>query len=178
MPNVKSMNDLERLNYIRDQFLKVAAEITDAYSPQWKARVDVTKSLIPIASAALVFTIAFAPSLIKPGVHVAWRYCLVVSWVSFLCALILSLLSLWFSIGLHDLQANMLERSEGMRKAIAKVDPKSDDIMKPFGGLITESLKPIERLDKISRRLLNTAYVFYGIAILFIGAVGARVLLL
>ncbi len=37
--------------------------------------------------------------------------------------------------------------------------------------------KPIERWDKASRRLLNVAYIFYGLAIWLIGILGARQLL-
>ena len=172
------MDKLERLNQIRDKSLEAADKIVQAYSPQWKARVDVAKSLVPVASAALVFTVAFAPSLAKPNIHYAWRYCLVGSWVCFLCALSCSLLSLWFAIGLHDLQANIIERSNKLREANANPNTNADDMLKVMSDVFTASLTPIVRRDKISRRLLNVAYLSYGVAILLIGILGARQLLI
>jgi hypothetical protein len=171
------MNPTEKLNKIRDESLAAAKIIIEAYSPQWKARVDVAKSLVPVTSAALVFTIAFAPSLAKPEVHYAWRYCLIGSWICFLCALTCSLLSLWFSISLHDLQANILEQSDKMRAAIANPSTNADDMLQVLGEIFLAANTPIERSDKMSRRLLNVAYVSYGIAILLIGILGARQLL-
>lgn len=103
--------DVKKLNEIRNAALEAAEWITRAYSPQWKARMDVAKSLVPIASGALVLTIAFAPSLATPNAHYAWRYSFIGGWFCFLGALICALLSLWFSIGLHDAQANVLEQS-------------------------------------------------------------------
>lgn len=171
------MNNLERLNQIRDESLAAADRIVQAYSPQWKARIDVAKSLVPVASAALVFTVAFAPSLAKPNVHYAWRYCLVGSWVCFLCSLTCSLLSLWFAIGLHDLPANILEQSDKLREANANPNTTADDMRQVLNGIFVAASMPIERKDIISRRLLKVAYISYGVAILLIGIIGARQLL-
>lgn len=171
------MNNTERLNKLRDASLDAADMVTQAYSPQWKARVDVAKSLIPVASGALVFTVAFAPSLAKATVHPAWRYCLVGSWLFFLVALTSALLSLWFSIGLHDMKANILEQSDKLRAELAKPDANVDSTRAVMGEVFNAANKPIERKDKISRRLLNVAYISYGLAILLIGLLGARQLL-
>jgi hypothetical protein len=171
------MNNSERLNTIRDASLDAADMITQAYSPQWKARADVAKSLIPVASGALVFTVAFAPSLAKTSVHPAWRYCLVASWLFFLLALTCSLLSLWFSIGLHDQKANILEQSDKLRAALAKPGATAESALAVMGDIFNAANKPIEQKDKMSRRLLNAAYVFYGLAIFLIGLLGARQLL-
>src|SRR3989442_12101671 len=123
------MNNTERLNQLRDASLDAADMIMQAYSPQWKARADVAKSLIPVASGALVFTVAFAPSLAKATIHPAWRYCLVASWLFFLLALASSLLSLWFSIGLHDQKANVLEQSDKLRAALARPDANAESTL-------------------------------------------------
>jgi hypothetical protein len=171
------VDNTERLNKFRDASLDAADMITRAYSPQWKARVDVAKSLIPVASGALVFTVAFAPSLAKATVHPAWRYCLVASWLFFLVALSSALLSLWFSIGLHDMKANILEQSDKLRTALAQPNAEADSTLAVMGEIFVVANKPIERKDKMSRRLLNVAYVSYGLAILLIGLLGARQLL-
>jgi glucan phosphoethanolaminetransferase (alkaline phosphatase superfamily) len=171
------MDYTERLNKLRDASLDAAEMITQAYSPQWKTRVDVAKSLIPVTSGALVFTVAFAPSLAKATVHPAWRYCLVASWLFFLVALSSSLLSLWFSIGLHDMKANILEQSDKLRRELARPDANVESTLAVMEEVFVTANKPIERKDKVSRRLLNGAYLSYGLAILLIGLLGARQLL-
>jgi hypothetical protein len=51
-------------------------------------------------------------------------------------------------------------------------------MLKVMSDVFTASLTPIVRRDKISRRLLNVAYLSYGVAILLIGILGARQLLI
>ena len=171
------MNNTEKLNTIRDASLEAADVITRAYSQHWKARMDVAKTLVPIASAAVVLTVTFSSSFAKPSVHFAWRYCLVASWFCLLSALTSSLLSLWYAIGLHDSQANILEQSEKIRTAIAKPGISADEMLVVMNDIFFAANKPIERWDKASRRLLNAAYIFYGLAIWLIGILGARQLL-
>jgi hypothetical protein len=170
------MSDTEKLNKIRDASLEAADLVTRAYSPQWKARMDVAKALVPIASAAVIFSVAFAGSFAKPSVHIGWRLCLAFSWFCFLAALTSSLLSLWFAIGLHDAQANVLEQSDKLRTAIAKPNVTVDEMLAVMDDIFLTANKPIERRDKASRRLLNAAYVFYGLAIWLIGVLGVRLL--
>ena len=169
-----SVNTTQKLNEIRNAALEAAEWVTRAYSPQWKARMDVAKSLIPIASGALVLTIAFAPSLAKPNTHYAWRYCLIGGWFCFLGALISALLALWFSIGLHDAQANVLEQSEKLRKELAKPGVSRESMNNVLDDIFVTANRPIERRDKASRRLLNAAYIFYGFAIVLVSILGAR----
>ena len=171
------MNQTERLNLLRDGALDATDKIMQAYSPQWKARADVAKTLVPLTSGALLFTITFASSLAKGVVYPIWRYCLLASWVSFLLSLTASLLSLWFSIGLHDQKANVLEQSDKMRAEIANPNATVESGLAVMGDIFYAANKPIERKDKASRRLLNAAYIFYGLAILLIGVMGARQLL-
>jgi len=47
------MNKTGRLNKIRDASVDAADWFTEAYIPQWKARIDVAKTLVPLASGAL-----------------------------------------------------------------------------------------------------------------------------
>ena len=171
------MNQTERLNLLRDASLDAADKVTQAYSPQWKTRADVAKSLIPITSAALIFTVTFASSLAKGAVSPIWRYCLLGSWLCLLLSLAGSLLSLWFSIGLHDAKANVLEQSDKMRAELARSDATVESTSTVMGDIFDNANKPIERRDKASRRLLNAAYIFYAAAILLIGLLGARQLL-
>jgi hypothetical protein len=168
------MNNTERLNTIRDASLDAAGMITDAYSPQWRARIDVAKTLVPLASGALIFTIGFSSSFAKSNVHPAWRYCLAAGWGCFLVAHTCALLSLWFSIGLHDMKANILEQSDKLRAALAKPDANADSALAAMGDIFIVANTPIERKDKMSRRLLNLAYVSYGVAILLVTVLGAH----
>jgi hypothetical protein len=139
--------------------------------------MDAAKAVIPIASAAVIFSVAFASSFAKPSIHIGWRLCLVFSWFCFLFALTCSLLSLWFAIGLHDAQANVLEQSDKLRNAIAKPNVTADEMLVVMGDIFLTANEPIGRMDKASRRLLIAAYIFYGFAIWLIGVLGVRVLI-
>jgi hypothetical protein len=83
-------------------------------------------------------------------------------------------LSLWFSIGLHDMKANILEQSEKLRAALGKPNANAESTLSVMGDIFTAANTPIERKDKASRRLLNLAYVSYGLAVLLITLIGVR----
>jgi hypothetical protein len=161
------MNDPQSLENIQDGLLEMAKEVTGALSPQWEARKDIAKTLITLSSGALVFTITFAASLIKPTTSALLRSGVIVCWIAFICSLIFSLLSLWCSIGLHDFQGLLMTKSTRIREML-------EENRESLPTLTAETWKEIVRDDKISRRLLRASIICYGIALIIFIVIGVR----
>ena len=75
------------------------------------------------------------------------------------------------------MKANVLEQSDKLRAELSRPDANVESTTALMDDVFATANKPIGRKDKISRRLLNAAYVFYGLAVLLIGLLGARQLL-
>jgi hypothetical protein len=155
-----------------NEYLDAAERITRALSPRWRAQADVMKSLVAIISGALVLTIAFAPSLVKPQVSLFWRCCLVVCWLSLVAALISALTCLRRSVALEDYARLIMERAPELERAHQGVDPaKGRD---PTQAVAMEAFRVVEQDEKIARRWFNYAFVFYGVALVALAVVGLR----
>src|SRR6266516_4224321 len=83
------------------------------------SRQDVARTLITLSSAALLFTITFASSLIKPTSSRSLRYTIGFCWLAFVISLILSLLSLWFSIGAQNFPALVMTKIKELKEIAA-----------------------------------------------------------
>lgn len=172
-----NMPEIKPLKTLLDEYMEVAKRTTETLSPRWKAQIDVAKTLVPIASGALVFTIAFVPSLVKPEVPILWRYCLVVCWLAFLVALVSALLSLLYSIGLHDYPVLLMEKTREFAEAHAKLDPNLQEQADPFPAISLDAFHSVRLKERIARRWLYTAFICYGIALLSLAAIGVRQLI-
>lgn len=172
------MSEIKPLKLLVNEYVEVAKRMTDALSPRWKAQTDVAKSLIPIASGALVFTIAFVPSLVKPGVSVFWRFALVLCWLSFLGALISALLSLRYSINLHDYPVLLMEKMQEFADVYATIDEDTPAEPNPFHAISLDAFHSIRRKEKIARRWFDTSFICYGVALFVLAAIGVRQLVM
>jgi hypothetical protein len=123
-------------------------------------------TLVSLSSAALLFTITFASSLIKPTSSVALRYTLGVCWLAFVFSLILSLLSIWFSIGLHNFQALVMTKA----KDLDEIATETRETLPAFLTSLWE--QEIVPDDRRSRRSLRAAFVSYAIALAILLLVG------
>jgi hypothetical protein len=59
---------------LQDKLIEIAKQPTEALKSQIESRKDVARTLISLSSGALLFTITFASSLIKPNSAVSLRY--------------------------------------------------------------------------------------------------------
>ena len=151
---------------LQDKLLEIAQQPTEALKPQIESRKDVAKTLVSLSSAALLFTITFASSLIKPNSSLFLRYTMGVCWLAFVFSLILSLLSLWFSIGLCNFQALLMTKT----KEINEIAAEGRETLPTFVADLWE--KEIVPDDKRSRRSLLAAFISYGIALVILLVVG------
>jgi hypothetical protein len=163
MPMAES-NDFDEL---KRRLFEIARQTTDPFKAQWDARKDVAKTLVSLASGALVFTITFASSLIKPNTPASLRYSIGACWLAFIFSLVLALLSLWFSIGLHNFEGLLVSKNEQINQLAA-------DNRESLPSLVADTWQEIVRDDKRSRRSLTASLVFYGIALLIFSIIGIR----
>jgi hypothetical protein len=172
------MGEIKPLKTLLDEYVRVAERMTEALSPRWKAQADVAKSLVPIASGALVFTIAFVPSLVKPGVSVVWRYSLVLCWLAFLGALASTLFSLRYSLNLHDYPLMLMEKTREFADVYATIDSETPEQPNPFHAISFEAFHSIRRSERIARRWFDAAFICYGVALSALAAIGVRQLVM
>src|SRR5258708_31648491 len=104
---------------LQDKLIEIAKQPTEALKSQIESRKDVARTLISLSSGALLFTITFASSLIKPNSAVSLRYTIGICWFAFVLSLVLSLLSLWFSIGLHNFPALLMTKTKEINEIAA-----------------------------------------------------------
>jgi len=164
------MDESNNFDELKNRLFEIARETTDPFKHQWDAQKDIAKTLISLASGALVFTVTFATSVIKPGTTAYLRYTIVVCWLAFISSLILSLLSLWFSIGLHNFPLLLMAKNEEINKIAA-------ENRESLPTLAVNTWQEIVRDDKKSRRCLKGSLVSYGIALLIFIVIGIHQIL-
>jgi hypothetical protein len=59
------MDESNNFDELKNRLFEIARETTDSFKHQWDAQKDIAKTLISLASGALVFTVTFATSVIK-----------------------------------------------------------------------------------------------------------------
>jgi len=160
-----------------DHLQDVAKKTTDPLMFQWEARKDLAKTLISVASATLVFTITFSSSLTAKGTSSFWRYSILVCWLAFVCSLVLALASLWCSMGVANLQALVLARTDKLRQAAKEALSKSQPDSDPVYSVFNEAFQEIVRDDRRSRRLLYVSMTCFGVALVIFTALGVRQLI-
>ena len=71
-------------------------EVNEAYEPYWKTKIDLAKTIVSLASGALILTLTFGDKLLQ-GVTVTdwWRYCLPAAWIALVISAAMGSISLW-----------------------------------------------------------------------------------
>lgn len=155
--------------------VQFAKDTIEPYKPEWAERREIARTLISLASAALIFTITFSTSLITPSMSLFWRYSVLVCWLSFICSLALSLGSLWFSMGLSSLPVLIEERAGKIIDAAKSAARNSDP--DPVAAVFAEAFNKVARQDLTVYWLLRASLACFGTALLLLTAIGIRQLL-
>ena len=165
------MNDIEsRVTDLVETSVEQARKTAELFKAEWDARQNLAKTLISLSGATLVFTITFSQSVIKPDTPMSWRYAVTACWLAFICSLVLSLASLWYSMDLLSLPLLMTAESSDLRKA-AEEAIRSRTVV----PMLAVYKRPFEKTAKQERRalfLLRSALFFYGIALSIFTAIG------
>ena len=159
------MEKSNNFDELKSRLFDIAKETTDPFKPRWDAQKDIAKTLISLASGALVFTVTFASSVIKPDTPAWLRYAIVVCWLAFISSLVLPLLSLWFSIGLHNFELLLMAKNEEINKIAAENRAS-------LPTLAADTWQEVVRDDKKSRRSLRGSLITYGTALLIFIVIG------
>ena len=152
--------------------VEFARDTIEPYKPEWAERREVAKTLISLASAALIFTITFSTSIITPSTSQFWRYSVLVCWLAFISSLACSLGSLWFSAGLSSLPVRLEQNSDKVIQAVKDtLNGEGADLIAP---IFAENFNKIARQDLLAYRLLRISLCSFGIALLLLATVGIR----
>lgn len=163
--------DESKVTGVLEAAVAVARQAVEPLQPEWEARREIAKTLISLASATLVFTITFAPSMIRPNTALSWRYTVIACWLAFICSLVLSLGSLWFSMGLASLPVLMMQLDAAAKEAVrtSRPDPMLLPFLKAFGR--------VGRQEVIALWLLRASVASFGVALIAFTLIGVRQLL-
>lgn len=156
---------------ILDKLAEKAQWYIDLFKPQWKSRADAIRTLLSLDSTALVFSITFATSVIKPWSPPFWRWGIVISWAMLAVSLLLSLAALWFSINLEDLPLIIMSKHKELRDEINSMQSKSfDDTDIP--KIFNDGEQQIARNNRHSQRLFHAALITFGVAFVIFTTIG------
>lgn len=160
-----------------DYVVELAKQTSDAVQPIIDAQRDITKTIISLASASLVFTITFSPSLIKQDTPGFWRYAVLACWLLFVLTLLTSLASLYCSMNAGSLPAMFMSNTRKFEDAVEETISTPGQDAEPIVRVITESQEHINKRLKVSRGFFIASLSCFGVALLFFTAIGVRQLL-
>ena len=142
------------------------------HGPIWRAREGLAKTVLTLASGALVLSVTFMQSLSADIMTSNWRWILIGGWVSLCLVIIMALLSLWLSIGLYTLPARISGQHDAMRKEISKAMQEGRDPIQAVGPLMLEAAEPLVPVERRTMRSLGIALILFVVAMFLMGAVG------
>lgn len=171
------MDERKHIIEVLDHQLSVARRSNEALKPRFEAQRDITKILVSLASAMLVFTVTFSTSLIKPDSTLSLRYSVAAFLLALVASLSLSIWSLLYSTGLGSLEALVMSKTTEIQEADKQIRSTVPIDLEPLHRLMDEALQTVSREDKISRRLFKASLVCYGAAVLIFTVIGLRQLL-
>jgi hypothetical protein len=166
----------EAAKTVSDQVVESAAELHKIYEPQWNARADVLKTIVSLSSASIVLSVTFSSMLRSLNVDLFWRYLIVFSFSMLVISLILAFIALRVGTRLYEVQSNMVERKQEIKKAVMDASSE-EEFYKTFQDILNRSFKLIARNDKLANQLFRISSACFCLAIISLAVVGAVQLL-
>ena len=157
---------------VHEHLLETARTASEAMKPTIDAQKDLTKTVISLTSATLVFTITFASSFIGPNTPLYWRYAILACWLAFICALVLAILSLYFSLELGNFPARVLIDNKRIDAAISVIASKRPIDMEPLNEIMASHLRELGKAQTTATRLHKAALVSFAIGLLVFTIIG------
>jgi len=157
---------------LHEYLLETAQTASEAMKPAVEAQKDLTKTVISLASATLVFTITFASSFIGPSIPLYWRYAVLACWLAFICSLVLAILSLYFSLELGTFPARVLIDNKRIDAAIDEIASRRPFDMKPLEDIMQSHLRALGKTQTTATRLHKAALVSFAIGLLIFTIIG------
>lgn len=169
------MNDPQRDKVAKIVFraiVKFVADHSELYKSVWVERREAGKILVSLSSASLVFSITFSASIITPWTPMAWRYYILVCWISLIGSLASAIGSLWFSMELSGLPALITISEEKILEEIKKAmsNPNFGELQ--AGLFIGEHTGKLARQDLTAQWLLRASLGLFGLALIMLTIVG------
>jgi hypothetical protein len=156
-----------------DQLVTFAERVSAIFDPQWKARIDVLKTIITLCSGSIVLTVGFSSSFRALAVSPFWKNLVLVSFALLLLALLLAFIALRFSAKVYELSANIFTMKFIIPELVANTSSR-DEFLQQFARIQKDAFQPIRTSDTWAIRLYKaSAACFFG-AMFLLGIVGFR----
>jgi len=160
--------DPERLaSKARDIGRETAEEIVAVHGPLWKARDDLTKLVLSLATAILAGTISFSSSILNQTSSSFASLALIFCWFLMLIAICCGLASLWSANTLQSFRVRFTNAEPHIKAEARKIEASSEDeVMSAISDIIKryseEALNPLGPADVRAKYMSLAALVLFA----------------
>ena len=156
-----------------DQLVAYAERISTIFDPQWKARIDILKTIISLSSGSIVLTVGFSSSLRSLAVGSPWKQLVLVSFMFLLLSLLLAFVALRFSARVYEFSANVFSMKLVLPNLL-KESSSLEEFDKKWERVQKDAFDPIKTSDEWAVRLYKASSICFCTAMLLLGVIGIR----
>jgi hypothetical protein len=156
-----------------EEVLLFAERVSEIFDPQWKARIDILKTIITLCSGSIVLTVGFSGSFRSLSVGPFWKQLVMLSFVLLVVSLLLAFIALRFSATVYDLSANVFTMKILVQDA-HKESASFNEFLEAFQRIHKDTFHPIKTSDEWAIRLYKACGACFFMAMLLLGVVGFR----
>lgn len=152
----------------------IGDRIERAHGKVWAARQDVAKTILSLASGALVITLTFSERLVPAGAGPAIRWLIASSWLALLLSCSSAVLSLWISIKLRATPAMLQGQAEAAHDHVLAEAKKEDFDLRPaiLESPFREVFEALEAADRNSYKFTTIALCLLLLSLALLAAAG------
>jgi hypothetical protein len=154
-----------------DKVQDTTKDLYALYESQWSARSDVLKSIVTLSSGSVVLSVTFSSTLRTLNAGASWRYMIVFTFALFLMSLISSVVALFLSARLHEIQSDVFSNRRRFREDFMKCT-SVQEFNAAFEKRITAIVEPLATQDFRIKRLFRFSLATFCLAIVVLAFAG------
>lgn len=153
---------------------KIGDRIERGHGRIWSARLDVAKTILSLASAALVLTLTFSDSLLPEGATALMSSLIASAWLMLLLCCASALLALWMGVKLRATPAMLKGQAEAAYEhVLAEARGENFDLRDALRGApFHEAFAALETADRNSYRFTGAALALLLLSLALLAAAG------
>jgi hypothetical protein len=149
------------------------SEMATLYEPFWKARDDVAKTIISIASGTIALTVTFSSSISSPYTHIFWKYLICAGWIFLLLSIVAAIASLWTSQNARKMSFTFFTHKSRAEQTSPEFQKITDEESSALTNELRRKITTLARTDVWAGRLLRVTFILFALGIISIGVIGA-----
>jgi len=162
----------DALRTISENAQKLLTGTQQLFAAHWDARTDLIKTLISVASGAMVLSVTFSNSLLTPQVAERWKYLLIGSWVSFLASIILAIVAFWLLSEARAYPSIIVSEYSKVAQAVEAIKTEADS--EHIANIPAIATLEKFRFDTRSKYMLRASLLAFVLAIVLLGVFGVK----